>query len=395
MTFSNSSSSRGALALALCATLSLAGCRAARPPESRAPPRLALFPVQNLTGGAAPVRDLTAMLRAQLLTYGIVLVPDENVRRTLTAHRIRYTGAVDRETAAVLRDEAGADGVIIPSLEIYFQEAPYRIALTTRLVTTDPDPAIVWIGSLARSGNDAPGLLAMDMVLTMDLLRDESLQRTAIALSSALQNPRPVPLCPQASDVPPNRIFRSPLLADPARRTLAVLPFLNDTTRRDAGEVMTLRFLAPLVNNGTIQVIEPGVVRSELLGHRLGASGGISLDDARVMLELLRADLVFSGAVRRFDDARGQTGAPAIDFTSTVLDRATAQLVWSSTTAGTGDDGVYFFGVGRVSTVSGLACAMAKGAVGLMLEDRPPLTIPGTSAGFAPPSGASARSAQE
>jgi hypothetical protein len=230
----------------------------------------------------------------------------------------------------------------------------------------------------------------------MDLLRDESLQKMAIGLSSALQNPRPVALCPGTSDVPPNRIFRSPLLADPARRTLAVLPFLNDTGRRDAGEVMTLRFLAPLVNNGTIQVIEPGVVRAELLGHRLGASGGgISLDDARVMLELLRADLVFSGAVRRFDDSRGQTGAPAIDFTSTVLDRATAQLVWSSTSAGSGDDGVYFFGIGRVSTVSGLACAMAKGTVGLMLQDRPPLTIPRNSAGFAPPSGASARSAQK
>jgi len=138
--------------------------------------------------------------------------------------------------------------------------------------------------------------------------------------------------------------------------------------------VMALRFLAPLVANGTVQVIEPGVVREGLLTHRIGAAGGISLDDARVMLELVRADLVLSGTVRRFEDAAGLSGAPILEFGSWVLDRRTAQLVWSSTTFGAGDDGVYFFGLGRVTTASALACGMAKGAVAWMLEDRPLLT---------------------
>jgi len=390
---SSSSSSSSAHELGRLAALSLGACRAARPPERGAPPRLALFPVQNLTGGAAPVKEITAALRAQFLTSGIVLVPDENVMRTLAARRIRYTGGIDRETAAALREEVGADGVIIPSLEIYLPEAPYRIAMTTRLVTTDADPAIGWIGSLARSGIDAPGLLAMDVVRSMELLRDEALAQTAVSLASALQNPRPVTPCPEAGEVPPRRIFQSPLLSDPARRTVAVLPFLNDSGRRDAGEVMALRFLAPLVASGTIQVVEPGVVRGELLTHRLGASGGVSLDDARVVLELLRADLILSGTVRRFEDAAGLSGAPTVEFGAWVLDRETAQLVWSSTTSGAGDDGVYFFGIGRVSTASALACAMAKGAVGLMLQGRAPLTIPRNSAGFAPASDASARSA--
>ena len=159
---SSSSSSSSARALGLLAALALAGCSAARPPPERpAPPRLALFPVQNLTGGRAPVKEITAALRAQLLTYGVVLVPDEVVMRTLAAHRIRYTGGVDRETATALRDEAGADGVIIPSLEIYQPAPPFRMAMTTRLVTTGAEPAIQWIDSFARSGIDAPGLLAM------------------------------------------------------------------------------------------------------------------------------------------------------------------------------------------------------------------------------------------
>jgi hypothetical protein len=391
---SSPSSSSSTRALAVLAALALAGCSGARPqPERPAPPRLVLFPVQNLTGGTAPVKDLTAAFRAQLLTYGVVLVPDEVVLRTLAKHRIRYTGGVDRETAALLREEAGADGVIIPSLEAYQPALPFRMAMTTRVVTTDAEPAIFWISSFARSGFDAPGFLGMGIVPAMEILRDESLLQTAVDLSAALQAPRTPRPCPQVSEVRPNRAFRSPLLSDPARRTVAVLPFLNQSGRRDAGEVMALRFVAPLVSSGTIQVVEPGVVRGELLSHRIGAAGGISLDDARVMLELVRADLVLSGTVRRFDDAAGTTGAPYVEFGSWMLDRRTAQLVWSSSTSGAGDDGVYFFGVGRVMTVGALACCMAKGAVTEIVEGRPPLGISKDSAGFAPPYGADAGSA--
>jgi hypothetical protein len=123
-------------------------------------------------------------------------------------------------------------------------------------------------------------------------------------------------------------------------------------------------------------VVEPGVVRGELLSHRIGAAGGISLDDARVVLELVGADLVLSGTVRQFEDAAGAFGAPSLEVGAWVLDRKTARLVWSSSTSGAGDDGVYFFGLGRVTTASALACVMAKGAVTEMLEDRPRLSVP-------------------
>jgi len=188
---------------------------------------------------------------------------------------------------------------------------------------------------------------------------------------------------PQQGGRAPGRSFRAPLAADPARRTIAVLPFVNDARRRDAGEVVALRFLAPLVASGTVEVVEPGEVRAEMLAYRLGASGTISLDDARVLLELLRADLVLSGTVRTFEEAAGATGAPSVDFSAWVLDRRTGQLAWSSTTSAAGDDGVWLFGLGRVTTASALACAMAKGVVDPLLKGRPPLSA-APAAGIAP-----------
>jgi len=389
---SSSSSSTSLLAVGLLAALALGACRGAPPvpaPEPGSAPRLALFPVQNLTGGAAPVKEITAALRAQLSRSGIVLVPEERMWQVLSSRRVRYTGGLDRETAVALRDEAGVDGVIIPSLETWVPVAPYRMAMTIRMVSTGEEPVIRWLDSYARSGTDAPGLLGMDVAPGIQTLRDQAFDRLAASLGASLHDPRrPSTTC--RGSLPPNRLFRSQVAADPERRTIAVLPFLNGTGRREAGEVMALRVLAPLVAAGTIQVVEPGVVRAEMLAHRIGAAGGISLDDAQVMLELLRADLVLSGTVRTFEDAAGSSGAPAVDFSAWVLDRVTGELVWSSTTSAAGDDGVFFFGLGRVTTASGLACSMARGLVGPLLGGRPPSEDRGP-AGIASPPGSVAR----
>jgi TolB-like protein len=393
MTSSGSSSSSD-LALGLLAAVALGLCPVARAAPEEAPSRrLALFPVQNLTGATAPVKELTAALRGQLERRGVALVPEEDVHRTLAERRTRYTGGLDRATAAALRAEVGADGVIIPSLEAWLATAPFRFALTTRLVSTDPDPAILWADSFARTGVDAPGLLGMGVVPGVAQLGDQALDQTAASLATAVRKVRPVPACPERGARSPRRVFRSPLLADPNRKTIAVLPFLNGSGRRDAGEVMTVRFLAALVAADTIQVVEPGVVRAEMLTHRLGATGALSLDDARVILELVDADLVLSGTVRTFEEVTGAGGAPSVEVGAWVLDRNTTQLVWSSTSRAIGDDGVYLFGLGRTSTASALACSLAKGAVSHLLGGRPPLPPHRWPAGSAPPAGAGAGAA--
>ena len=393
---SSSSSSSSLRLVGLAAALALCACRGARPAPPAAPvaeqaaapaashadapadaptpgPRLALFPVQNLSGTGAPLKELTAALRAQLARSGITLVGEEEVLRVLAARRVRYTGGIDRETAVALRDEAGVEGVLIASIETWVPAAPYRLAMTTRLVSTDPEPVIRWLHAYARTGIDSPGLLGMEIAPGLQTLRDQAFDQVAASLRRSLREHRPTATpCPERGSLAPSRQFRSPLAADPERRTIAVLPFVNDARRRDAGEVVALRVLAPLLAAGTIQVVEPGVVRAEMLAHRIGAAGGISLDDAQVMLELLRADLVLSGTVRTFEDAAGSSGAPAVDFSAWVLDRVTGELVWSSTTSAAGDDGVFFFGLGRVTTASGLACSMARGLVGPLLGGRPP-----------------------
>jgi hypothetical protein len=92
-----------------------------------------------------------------------------------------------------------------------------------------------------------------------------------------------------------------------------------------------------------------------------------------VILGLVGADLVLSGTVRAFEDSAGAFGAPRVDFSAWVLDFVTGKLAWASTSSGSGDDGVFLFDLGRVTTANALACGMAKGTAELLLRNRSPV----------------------
>ena len=69
-----------------------------RVPPRGAAPRLALrscwplFPVQNASGGTAPIRALTDGLERALAARGIAGVPRSDLDAVLATHRIRFTG---------------------------------------------------------------------------------------------------------------------------------------------------------------------------------------------------------------------------------------------------------------------------------------------------------------
>src|SRR5512140_3029327 len=115
-----SSSRRGWCAAALA--LALAACRHAAPAAVAPPLRIALFQLQNASGGAAPIRPLTEALDAALGGRGLDVVPRSELDGVLAQHRIRFTGGVDRAMAKVLREELAVDAVLIPTLELYSPE---------------------------------------------------------------------------------------------------------------------------------------------------------------------------------------------------------------------------------------------------------------------------------
>jgi TolB-like protein len=376
MTSSSSCSSRGLGRRAAVLIAALAACAHAPPrPPAPAVTKLAVFPVQNATGGPAPIRAVSDALDAALEARGVSVLPRRELDAALAEYRIRFTGGVDRQTAKVLRD-LGVDAVLVPTLEQYAADAPPKLALTVRLIDTTERPEVLWADGLARSGDDSPGLLARGVVTDPGQLQQIVVSRVAESVARHLASQSEGGFCGEAGRFKPRRKFRAPVLDDVGRRSIAVLPFSNHTSRRSAGDVVLGQFVAQLARSGSFEVLDPGLVREQLLSHRIVLEGGVSVDQALAMLDLLGADLVLSGYVELYE-ARSGAGAPRVEFTAYVLDRRTAELVWSSSSNSSGDDGVWFFGAGRVYSAPALSCRMVRGVVDAIVGHRPPIEPPG------------------
>ncbi|HTP26717.1 MAG TPA: CsgG/HfaB family protein [Anaeromyxobacteraceae bacterium] len=364
----SSTSSSGRWSAALLALLAglLPACASRQAPVEATSPvaRLALFPLENLSGVTVPVKELSAALESKVAASGIEVVSGDILSRFFNAHRVRYTAGLDAETARAAREELGVDGVIVTSLETYSTAGSPRFAASMRLISVDDPPVIRWSDGESLAGDGSPGLFALAIIPTMDRVQDMVLTKLVGSLTAFLAG-RPIPPpCPLTGRASPMVSFRAPS-AEPGRHySIAVLPFMNQTNRRSAGDLMALRFVQQLQASGRFSVVEPGVVRDQMLEYRVIMSGGVSLDTARTLLALLKADLVLAGYVRRYEEGlQSALNTPKVTFTVIVLDRKTERVVWQMTSSHEGMDGVFFYDAGRVETASDLTCRMVRAAV--------------------------------
>jgi TolB-like protein len=252
---------------------------------------------------------------------------------------------------------------------LYGELAPPRIGVIARLVSAADEPEILWIDGFGRTGDDSPGLLGLGNVASVAPLREEAFRTLSRSLRDYLRDARRrSPSCPTSTNFAPKVAFRSPALARSEALSVAVLPFVNNTGRRGAGQVLALEMARQLMAEGRVRVIEPGMLRGELLLYRVTTEGGASPATARLLSKALKADLIVSGVVRDYDD----TLTPIIGFSAEAIDPRTEETVWEATSYNRGDDAMALFGTGTISTANVLACRMVRAAVTQMFRLRRP-----------------------
>jgi hypothetical protein len=351
--------------LLLYALCSLSGCVAAREPTptaGRGPEGtrlVAVFPVENLSGRPAPLEGIRRMFAERLTGHGLRVLDDATLERAITGHRVRYTAGIERAFASALRQETGADAVLIPALELYDEALPPRVALFARLVTTGEEPAVLWIDGRGAAGDDSPGILGIGMIEDPRALLARAVETLSASLVRHLADGGD-PAGPGPRRFRPKLVYRSGAL-DPARPySIAIVPFFNKSARRHGGEIIALHMMRHLAATPNLTVVEPGIVREELLRFRIIMSDGISLSDTETILNAVNADLVLNGEVLEYQDRSWVGGAPLADFGVLFLERKTRRVVYSSYSHNSGDDRVFFFDWGKVNTAHAMVSRMVQ-----------------------------------
>jgi hypothetical protein len=359
--------------LLLLGFLSLSGCTNTKEAVKRISPvdterfRMAVLPIENLSGTAAPLKEIGKAIISGLKVRGVDVLEDDALEKFMAKHRIRYVGGIDKNVGQSFAKETRTSGVLITSLELYSEMNPPKIALTSRLVSTGDNPVILWIDGIGLAGDDSPGILGLGLIEDMKTLREKAFSSLLDSLTEYMQSQQGSASIKKAKKkFRPKIAYRSPVVEPDRKYTVAVIPFFNRSGRKFGGEIMVLHFVRLLKESGDLDVIEPGKVRQQLLGLRLVMDQGVSLADADAISAMLNVDLIITGEVNDYQDYEGKGGKPKVDFTAMIIERKSREVVWSSSSYNEGDDGVFFFDWGRVNTAYAMASQMVR-SIGKMM----------------------------
>ncbi len=330
---------------------------------------IAVFPIENLTGTRTPLKEIRELLINQLKASGFDILEEEALEKFMARNRIRYIGGLDAETAKAFGRETRVKGVLIASLELYSEPNPPKIAMISRLISTGDRPAILWTDGVGLAGDDSPGILGVGLIVDPGILLQKALQSLSASLARSLLMKKEERGREGKKKFRPKIAYRSPEIDSGKKYTVAVLPFFNKSERKFGGEIMQLQFVRNLRELGDLDVLEPGVVRRQFLAMRIIMDQGVSLADADAIFSTLNADLVVSGDLFNYRDTEGGWGIPKVDFSVLFVDRKGRKVVWSSWSYNGGDDGVFFFDLGRVNTAHVMASQMTRWIGEMMLEE--------------------------
>ncbi len=327
---------------------------------------IAVFPVENLSGGSVPADEVKQFLVRTAQSAAIRVLDDAALDAFMTRHRIRYAAGVDDATGRWLKDEAGVDGVLVASFEFSNQTVPPKVALIVRLVTTNGAPVVVWADDAGLAGDDAPGLFGLGLVNDYRRLQERALDHIASSLRAYLKAGEHAAGPAGAAKFRPKTFYRKLALEEGRTYTIAVAPFFNLSERRTAGQTLALLFMRHLSSLPQFRVVDAGVVRQQLLDARVIMDSGLSLSDTETLAAPVDADFVLSGRVIRYVDYEGPSGLARVEFSTVLIDRKTRKVVWSSQSYNDGRDGIGLFERGMSRTAHGMATQMVRFTVDMI-----------------------------
>ncbi|MCJ7540350.1 MAG: hypothetical protein MUO88_11880 [Desulfobacterales bacterium] len=330
-------------------------------------PLIAVLPFYNLSGTKAPLQDIRRSLINSLKDAGLNILDDNVLEEFITRHRIRYTGGIDSVNAEALGKETRAETVLITSLELYSEMAPPKIAFTSRLVSVGSNLSILWMKGIGLAGDDSPGMLGLGLIENFQILLEKAIKQLSASLSGYLASQKGK-IDSSSGKFGPKVSYRSPVIAPELKYRIAVLPFINFSERKKAGEIISLNFVRQFAAYENFDSIEPGEIRQSLLRFRIIMDDGLSLPDADLLFRNLDADLILTGKIMDYQDYQGIAGKTKVDFSTLLIERKSREVVWSSKSYNEGDDGVYFFDLGRVNTAQVMASEMAHQVVEMIVE---------------------------
>lgn len=321
------------------------------------PVTIALLPFTNYTE-VLEAPDLIMPLVSDVLEgRGFTVVAGPPVEEVLYRHRIRHTTMVGTVTAQALAQELGVSAVMVGMINLFQESQRPQVGISARLVAL-PEGIILWADDVALSGEDFTRMLGLGTVRSSNTLSALAVRRLFASLEARLEPQEVTPSKPPGllgwlAWAKSHKYYRSPNADFYGVDTLAVLPFLNVSSRPDAGEIVTALFVSGLHNTGLYRVVEPGLVRDVFLRYRITTVGAIDRRGRIYLNRHMNVNGYLLGTVYEYNEGgpRLTTTVPTITLSARMVRADNSQVVWSMENRHQGSDFNFVLDFDRIYSI--------------------------------------------
>jgi hypothetical protein len=331
---------------------------------------VAMLPLENLSGIDGAREELAAPLAAALEAKGYAVVRGDAVEEILEAERIRHLDSLTPAARQMLCRRLGAQGLVLGSVDVFLEGAVPVVALQARLV--GEDGGITWADAAGRTGDDTEGLFELGRLTGLPALAADVVRNLVRDLPAAGAN-APAARLPGAPRGRSPATFRDGALRAGGRYRICPLPLENRTDARPSARVVAPLLARRLRQSGLFDVVEPADLRAAMVAESVQ-----SLRDAEpAALQKLGArigtSLFLRGTIYSYREAspHGADVPPAFALELSLVDVASARILWTSESARQGRDYEGLLGRGAITNVVALADRTVAEMVHALLEARP------------------------
>lgn len=140
-------------------------------------------------------------------------------------------------------------------------------------------------------------------------------------------------------------------------KRVAILPFYNNTSIKNAGKVVAKAFVEQLYDYKNLEVEFPGNIRRLLIEERIIIRKGMGSDHIKLIGKRLNVDAIIIGWIEKYDVGGGKrdTRIPIVSVNARMVHTKSCSVLWIGQNKRRGDDYITIFDYGQISSVAALA----------------------------------------
>lgn len=284
--------------------------------------RLVIFPFKNMTQDRNALDSVVPFIRAALVERGVELVEDQALMKYLIRHRIREEGYLDRETVKELSGALHANTILVGAVISYKESPNPMLGIVVRLI--DVEGNIRWAQQMVATGQDFTTVLGLGTIREIDDLVKVIVDRLFATFGNEEE-----------------------MEARPPSVRVTVLPFRNQTSRRDAGFMASYLLVNELFNKGLFMPIEFGDVWRFMVERRIRLRGELNFAELDELWKELGADMTIIGTVEEYDEGDRES-PPKVSISARLVDTRAKRILWSGRVILGGDDELIVFEWGKM-----------------------------------------------